>query len=167
MMKYDRLYVLSLNKEGVVKDFWTELHQIHLNSNKDSWGWHLCGEGEYSVASLRQALDVGALPIMPVIMKWNKYVPIKVNILIRRIVMDRLPTRVNLSRKGIDIPSIRCLMCDDQLKYNDHVFFQCEIAKQVWHWTLMWLGLPNFDFNNILEAQVGSKACMSDKIRRR
>ncbi|CAI9283221.1 unnamed protein product [Lactuca saligna] len=75
---------LSLNK-GVVKDFWidtgwsfewrrevcagakldqlqdlqVEIHQIHLNSNKDSWGWHLDGEVEYFVASRREALDVG------------------------------------------------------------------------------------------------------------
>nr|GEW74981.1 copia protein [Tanacetum cinerariifolium] len=52
----------------------------------------------------------------------------------------RLPTWLNLSLRGLDIPSIVCPMCNDVVEAVDHVFFGCDLACDVWRlkvWTLV------------------------------
>ncbi|GJU88049.1 RNA-directed DNA polymerase, eukaryota, reverse transcriptase zinc-binding domain protein [Tanacetum coccineum] len=51
---------------------------------------------------------------------WNKFVPIKVNILSWRIGQKRLPTRLNLDHRGIDLDSLICPCCneDQESKVN-------------------------------------------------
>ncbi|GKF40303.1 RNA-directed DNA polymerase, eukaryota, reverse transcriptase zinc-binding domain protein, partial [Tanacetum coccineum] len=43
-----------------------------------------------------------------------------------------LPTRLNLSLRGLDIPSIMCPMCNNAVKSVDHVFFGCDLSSNVW-----------------------------------
>ncbi|GJW58690.1 RNA-directed DNA polymerase, eukaryota, reverse transcriptase zinc-binding domain protein [Tanacetum coccineum] len=43
--------------------------------------------------------------------RWIKAVPIKVNVLAWKIKLDNLPTRLNISRRGMDIDSILCPTC--------------------------------------------------------
>ncbi|GKD27953.1 hypothetical protein Tco_1234167 [Tanacetum coccineum] len=39
---------------------------------------------------------------------WSKLIPVKVNIMGWRLSIDKLPTRVNLDARGIDVPSVLC-----------------------------------------------------------
>ncbi|GJT66330.1 RNA-directed DNA polymerase, eukaryota, reverse transcriptase zinc-binding domain protein [Tanacetum coccineum] len=41
---------------------------------------------------------------------------------------DSLPTRLNLSLRGLEIPSIECPICNIGMESVDHVFFGCELA---------------------------------------
>ncbi|GKE18422.1 RNA-directed DNA polymerase, eukaryota, reverse transcriptase zinc-binding domain protein, partial [Tanacetum coccineum] len=43
-----------------------------------------------------------------------------------------VPTRVNLDKRGIDLDSVRCPLCDDDIEIEDHLFALCSIAKDVW-----------------------------------
>ncbi|GJX40545.1 RNA-directed DNA polymerase, eukaryota, partial [Tanacetum coccineum] len=43
--------------------------------------------------------------------RWVKEVPIKINIFAWKVSLDKLPTRLNLSLRGIEIPSISCPIC--------------------------------------------------------
>ncbi|GKA85602.1 RNA-directed DNA polymerase, eukaryota [Tanacetum coccineum] len=67
-----------------------------------------------------------------------KYVPIKVNILAWKIRCDVLPTRMNLSRRGIDIQATSCPICDYGVESSEHLFFRCnmirDIGKQIVRW---------------------------------
>nr|GFC99553.1 RNA-directed DNA polymerase, eukaryota [Tanacetum cinerariifolium] len=40
--------------------------------------------------------------------RWNKLLPKKINIFTWRTLHDRLPSRWNLSRKGIEVTSLNC-----------------------------------------------------------
>nr|GEY02893.1 RNA-directed DNA polymerase, eukaryota [Tanacetum cinerariifolium] len=56
--------------------------------------------------------------------RWVKEVLIKINILAWKVSLDKLPTRLNLSLRGIEIPSISCPICSfagvkDVLEAND------------------------------------------------
>ncbi|GJS86409.1 RNA-directed DNA polymerase, eukaryota [Tanacetum coccineum] len=42
-----------------------------------------------------------------------------------------VPTRVNLDKRGIDLDSVRCPLCNDDIETKDHVFALCSIAKEV------------------------------------
>ncbi|GKC32824.1 RNA-directed DNA polymerase, eukaryota, partial [Tanacetum coccineum] len=41
-----------------------------------------------------------------------------------------LPTRFNVSRRGIDIDSIMCTICDNGVKTSRHLFFYCCMVRQ-------------------------------------
>ncbi|GJW77033.1 gypsy type transposase [Tanacetum coccineum] len=56
---------------------------------------------------------------------------VKVNIASCRIENHRIPTRVNLDSRGIDLHSTRCPICDDDLETEDHVLVKCDVALNI------------------------------------
>ncbi|GJW68411.1 zinc finger CCCH domain-containing protein 1-like protein, partial [Tanacetum coccineum] len=135
--RYPRLYALEVKKtvdvasklsqenltwsfrraprSGVEQDQLTDLttyvEGVVLGVTPDMWYWTLDGSGEFSVASARKVIDDNRFPEVSTQTRWIKAVPIKVNIHAWKVRMDCLPTRLNISRRGIDIPSILCPVC--------------------------------------------------------
>nr|GEX07700.1 RNA-directed DNA polymerase, eukaryota, reverse transcriptase zinc-binding domain protein [Tanacetum cinerariifolium] len=68
--------------------------------------------GEFTITSVRKMIDDFMLPEVSSKTRWIKAVPIKVNVHAWRVKLDGLPTRLNISRRGIDIESILSLMCE-------------------------------------------------------
>ncbi|GJR47508.1 RNA-directed DNA polymerase, eukaryota, reverse transcriptase zinc-binding domain protein [Tanacetum coccineum] len=93
------------------------------------WYWTLDGSGEFSVASARKVIDDNRFPEVSTQIRRIKAVPIKVNIHAWNVRMDCLPTRLNISRRGIDIPSILCPVCGSVTESSSHLFFDCLVAK--------------------------------------
>ena len=91
----------------------------------------LTGSGEFSVASIRKFVDDHLLPDVSSKFCWRKIVPIKVNILAWKIKLDYLPTRFNLSRRGLDIHSILCPICENHTETSSHIFFACSMARDI------------------------------------
>nr|GEX03180.1 RNA-directed DNA polymerase, eukaryota, reverse transcriptase zinc-binding domain protein [Tanacetum cinerariifolium] len=77
--------------------------------------------------------------------RWNNLVPIKVNISYWRIKNQRIPTRVNLDYRGIDLYSIRCPVCDDDLETEEHILVNCVVAKNTWAEILNWINHIRID----------------------
>ncbi|GJU31529.1 RNA-directed DNA polymerase, eukaryota [Tanacetum coccineum] len=96
---------LLLNMEGV-----------SCTDVKDRWSWALTGCGDFSVASIRKSLDNHFLPVVASKTRWIHEVPIKVNILVWKVRMDGLPTRLNISKREMDIQSILCLIHDKEVE---------------------------------------------------
>ncbi|GJU73340.1 RNA-directed DNA polymerase, eukaryota, reverse transcriptase zinc-binding domain protein [Tanacetum coccineum] len=42
------------------------------------------------------------------------------------------PTRLNLDKRGIDLDSVLCPICNDNSESEDHIFVECCIAKSTW-----------------------------------
>nr|GEZ59937.1 RNA-directed DNA polymerase, eukaryota, reverse transcriptase zinc-binding domain protein [Tanacetum cinerariifolium] len=74
----------------------------------DRWCWSLEGSQEFSVKSSRILIDNTILSKAEVPTRWLRVVPIKVNVHAWKVCLDKLPTRANLSLRGMDIPSIAC-----------------------------------------------------------
>ncbi|GJW16088.1 RNA-directed DNA polymerase, eukaryota, reverse transcriptase zinc-binding domain protein [Tanacetum coccineum] len=68
-------------------------------------------EGDFTVASIRKLIDTFTLSEVSSSTHWIKAVPIKVNVLAWKIKLDNLPTRLNISRRGMDIDYILCPTC--------------------------------------------------------
>ncbi|GJW76517.1 RNA-directed DNA polymerase, eukaryota [Tanacetum coccineum] len=96
-----------------------------LPNVSDRWSWSLEGSCEFSVKSSRILIDQKILPKAEVPTRWIKVVPIKVNVHAWRVCLDKLPTRVNLSLRGVDIPSIFCPLCLAQKAKKDWVKELC------------------------------------------
>ncbi|GJS28078.1 RNA-directed DNA polymerase, eukaryota [Tanacetum coccineum] len=81
--------------------------------------------------------------------RWVKFIPIKVNVFSWRARRDRLPTRVNLSRRGVLLDSHLCPLCNAAMEDVQHVFFRCDVARVVlrkicrW-WDLDWQEICSF-----------------------
>ncbi|GJR45379.1 RNA-directed DNA polymerase, eukaryota, partial [Tanacetum coccineum] len=59
-----------------------------------------------------------------------KSVPIKVNVFAWKLFLDRLPTRLNLARRNVYVPSLDCPLCDQGEEDTSHLFFGCSAAKR-------------------------------------
>ncbi|GJT03118.1 RNA-directed DNA polymerase, eukaryota [Tanacetum coccineum] len=93
--------------------------------------WDLESSGDFSVASIRKIIDDKSLSDVDSKTRWIKYVPIKVNVHSWKVKKDSLPTRFNVSRRGIDIDSIMCAICDNGVETSRHLFFYCCMARQI------------------------------------
>ncbi|GJY16127.1 leucine-rich repeat-containing protein [Tanacetum coccineum] len=58
-------------------------------------------------------------------------VPIKVNVHAWKVRINGLPTRWNISRRGIDIPSILCPLCETGVESSKHLFFKCSVVLEL------------------------------------
>nr|GEU97174.1 RNA-directed DNA polymerase, eukaryota [Tanacetum cinerariifolium] len=99
------------------------VREVVLRPISDSYSWSLKGSGDFSVASVRRAIDDKFLSTVSSNSRWVKYVPIRVNTLAWKVKMNALPVRFNISRRGIDIGSILCPVCDCGVETSSHLFF--------------------------------------------
>lgn len=84
--------------------------------------------------------------------RWNKYLPSKVNISTWRIINRRLPTRLNLDKRGVDLHSVRCPICDDDLECENHIFVECTVAKDTWLAVFKCWGFDNLNISSLNDA---------------
>ncbi|GJX62302.1 hypothetical protein Tco_0295202 [Tanacetum coccineum] len=85
----------------------SKVQSVILPRTEDRWSWSLDGAGMFSVKSTRVFIDDRILPVSTVPTRWIKLLPIKINVFAWKVSHDALPTRLQLSLRGIDIPSIR------------------------------------------------------------
>nr|GEY85346.1 RNA-directed DNA polymerase, eukaryota [Tanacetum cinerariifolium] len=94
------------------------------------WDVSWCGSGDYSVSLVRALIDGVSLPEVSTKTRWIKEVPIKINVHTWKVKLNCLPTRLNISRRGMDIDSILCSMCDKAVESSRHLFFNCPVSKE-------------------------------------
>ncbi|GKD50699.1 RNA-directed DNA polymerase, eukaryota [Tanacetum coccineum] len=120
------------------------MDNITLNDVDDIWIWSL-GKSLFTVKDTHVHIDQISLPDAHYATRWNRFLPKNVNIFIWRVLHDRLPTRWNLSRRGIDLNSLYCLTCDASIETIDHILWFCSFDTSIWHRVFTWLDLkiPN------------------------
>nr|GEZ81701.1 RNA-directed DNA polymerase, eukaryota [Tanacetum cinerariifolium] len=109
-----------------------------LINMRDRWVWSLEGSGEFFVASIRRLVEDYMLAEVTSKTHWMKAVPIMVNVLAWKVKLDCLTTRLNISRRGMNIESIICHMCGDAAESTRHIFFTCQIAREILHKISRW-----------------------------
>ncbi|GJT31903.1 RNA-directed DNA polymerase, eukaryota, reverse transcriptase zinc-binding domain protein [Tanacetum coccineum] len=116
---------------------------LHLSSSQDTWKCCLNGTNEFPVTSLRQHIFKQSQSLPSSNYKWNNLLPSKVNITTWRISIQRLPTHINLDKRNVNLDSVRCPICDDALKTEQHVFVSCNLAGKIWKDILNWWNIKN------------------------
>nr|GEZ84592.1 RNA-directed DNA polymerase, eukaryota [Tanacetum cinerariifolium] len=146
-----------------------EAHQLDLFQNligptiltnlEDIWVWDLNGKGVFRVKDVRNLLDDSFLPKDSTATRWVKSILIKINVFAWKVYLDRLPTRLNLIRRGVQVPSLSCPVCNAAHEDMSHLLFSCDLANDVvrlvcrW-WNLTWSPFSSFSkwlswFNSI------------------
>ncbi|XP_071709164.1 uncharacterized protein [Rutidosis leptorrhynchoides] len=120
----------------------------HLYHNIiDAVTWSTSENGIFTVNYLSILIDEQVLgPFsLPQPMLRNGLVPKKIEIFIWRSLLRRLPVRVQLDKRGIDLHSIRCPFCDDELETVEHVFIFCKLDSEIWDRIFKWWDIGRFN----------------------
>ncbi|XP_071702841.1 uncharacterized protein [Rutidosis leptorrhynchoides] len=88
----------------------------------------------------------------------NALVPKKLEVFVWRAVQRRLPSRVELDKRGIDLHTIRCPLCDEDLETIDHILIFCKHAYDLWVRVFAWWGLGNVTNLSISEILRGNSS---------
>ncbi|GJY00473.1 RNA-directed DNA polymerase, eukaryota [Tanacetum coccineum] len=121
---------------------------------EDRYVWTLDSDGVFSVASIRKEIDGNRFQDVSLPTRWVKSVPIKVNIIAWKVKSNALPTRFNISRRGMDIDSIVCLICNAGVESTNHIFFQCVVVRHIMRKISSWWNIDYLDVNSYEEWRV-------------
>ncbi|GKB09856.1 RNA-directed DNA polymerase, eukaryota [Tanacetum coccineum] len=77
----------------------------------------------------------------------------------------KLPIRDNLEKKGLDIPSTLCGICDDVAETGSHIFLRCQFALEIWRQIARWwdLDIPHMLSMKELRGWVGNLKISNSK----
>ncbi|XP_071714996.1 uncharacterized protein [Rutidosis leptorrhynchoides] len=71
--------------------------------------------------------------------------------------MNRLPVRVELDKRGIDMDSIRCHVCNDDIESVEHILLKCPFAKELWKRVFNWWNLESQSYTSLDDMFKGKK----------
>ncbi|XP_071685904.1 uncharacterized protein [Rutidosis leptorrhynchoides] len=108
----------------------------------DTWPWAFASNGLFSVKKLTSIIEEQnqASSSQQGTMR-NKLALKKVEVFICRTQLKRLPVKIELDKRGIDLHSVRCPVCDDDLESLDHALVSCKHAKKIWDRIHKWWNL--------------------------
>nr|GEU48575.1 RNA-directed DNA polymerase, eukaryota [Tanacetum cinerariifolium] len=147
-------------RNGVEMDQYSALAEILegviLPVMSDRWTCALTGPGDFSASSSRKFIDEKSIVGVNQQTRWIKVVPSKINILPWKVRFDFLPTRLNLSRRGVEIQSIVCPTCNMEVESSSHVFFSCSLVKVIYRKIASWWELS---YSNFRISMIGLIGC--------
>ncbi|PWA92358.1 RNA-directed DNA polymerase, eukaryota, Reverse transcriptase zinc-binding domain protein [Artemisia annua] len=75
-------------------------------------------------------------------MKWKGWAPLKCKVMAWRAAINRLPTKVELMKRGVPLQSDLCIFCRFDAESASHLFTGCIFATEVWSRIATWCRLP-------------------------
>jgi len=66
-----------------------------------------------------------------------------------RLLLDRLPTRLNLAKRGMQLTDLPCPLCQEYEESGQHLFTTCKVAQNVWDQCKRWVGNVNVRHESI------------------
>nr|GEY24571.1 RNA-directed DNA polymerase, eukaryota [Tanacetum cinerariifolium] len=109
------------------------------------------GSGEFRVKDVRNLLDDFFLPKDDSATCWIKSVPIKLNVFAWRASQDRLPSKLNLLRRGVQVDNLMCPICNSVQEDISHVLFTCEVAAAITCLVCRWCDVDWESFSSYMD----------------
>ncbi|MFS7956553.1 putative reverse transcriptase zinc-binding domain-containing protein [Helianthus anomalus] len=162
--KWRRLPNTDIEEEQL-EDCVQLIEGIALGANNDRWVWDSASGEDFSVFQVRTWLGSDRSVQLASAFEWCKWLPIKCNVFMWHMLMDRIPTKKALQRRCIDCGDLRCKFCNEQEDCIDHIVTACMLTCGVWNGVASWVNLPQFYFfsiNDILQIY-SSSGCSKAK----
>jgi hypothetical protein len=137
-------------EEALVLELEEIIGNVIITEVEDRWSWSPDVNEGFSVKSLyvfleNILLDHGNLtPSQSFAFKsiWKSAVPSKVSALAWQVFLNRIPSKMNLARRGIvHLDDTTCPLCGDEQETSCHIFLHCRYAAAVWYAINRWLGV--------------------------
>nr|GEV23127.1 hypothetical protein [Tanacetum cinerariifolium] len=128
---FPRLFALELDKTITVAG-----KMVHLSLGTSFRRNPRSGTEQSQMAMLLSHLEGIRLPNM--LDRWFGRYQEMVNILSCRVKLNNLLTRLNLSRRGMEIQSILCPSCNLTVESTNHIFFSCPMMKDLYKSIARW-----------------------------
>jgi hypothetical protein len=149
---------------------------VNLLEEDDKWSWRP-GRGDgFSVKSTYVFLDnlfVNCAPLSTVetfVFKfiWKSGVPSKVSALAWQLVLDKIPSRDNLRRRGvIRLQDALCPSCSSEVESACHFFLHCPYSASIWYDVTRWYGVVAILPSSMPMSLVVLVGCGSNRRRRK
>ncbi|GKD75490.1 RNA-directed DNA polymerase, eukaryota [Tanacetum coccineum] len=78
---------------------------------------------------------------------WSKLLPIKLNVFAWHMFLDKLPTRINISNRGLDVPCVLCPNYGNAVEYLNHLFYGFSMVLDLFQLLGRWW---NIDIINLI-----------------
>jgi hypothetical protein len=126
------------------------LVDVSLTDVHDVWIWNQNPEEVFSVKSAHDLLvELGDNPILSAwelkifSIIWESPAPSKVIVFSWQLIHDRLPTKDNLSSRGVlhQDSDTNCVWCGQTTESSKHLFLHCFKTIRVWYEVCKWLGV--------------------------
>ncbi|XP_076949509.1 uncharacterized protein LOC143622182 [Bidens hawaiensis] len=127
---------------------------VVLVDGDDSVKWVSDVSSNFSVASLKEKIEMARISSPVYMMRWNNWVPSKVGLLAWSAELDRLPVLTLLARRNVGVGSLDCPACGELEETVEHIFVSCGLAQSVWQAISIWCNVPQvfaFSVHDLLE----------------
>ncbi|KAJ0626247.1 putative reverse transcriptase zinc-binding domain-containing protein [Helianthus annuus] len=119
------------------------VRDIGIKVGPDKWTWRGTTQQDLTVANLRYKIhEAWKTDNAEAWAFWNSWVPLKINLFNWRASMNRIPSKENLTIRGVQLASINCDRCGLRVESSQHILWECWTAKAVWWAILVWLRIP-------------------------
>ncbi|GJY04134.1 RNA-directed DNA polymerase, eukaryota, reverse transcriptase zinc-binding domain protein [Tanacetum coccineum] len=170
MDRLPRLFALESNIDCFIFERWAHINGVW----RGVWMWRIPPRGR----SLDDALDASGVLKVKTLSNliqdklladsnlgnhhtWNSWVPNKVNVYVWRASLDRLPSRVNLVNRGVNLVSKLCPFCELEDETLEHCLIKYSHVQTWWHKVWSWLrfnttfSIPHVTIKDIAAGNVG------------
>ncbi|GJU98310.1 RNA-directed DNA polymerase, eukaryota, reverse transcriptase zinc-binding domain protein [Tanacetum coccineum] len=130
----------------------SQISNLCLFNGQVMWECTISDDRRFSVKSMQTYINSLLHPLEPPPFRWSKILPIKINISSWRILHKRLPTRCNLDRRGIDLNSTLCPVCDEDIETEEHLFNSCKVVKDTWSKVFVWWKINTVSISSLSDA---------------
>ncbi|GLT36863.1 hypothetical protein SLA2020_112120 [Shorea laevis] len=112
------------------------LGEVALSSQPDQRSWSFDTGNGYTVGKAYLLITSKNGILEPHICKrlWGKLIPSKISCFGWRLLLNGLPTKSGLIKRGIQLeePETLCCICRRELEDDNHLFIQCSKIQRLW-----------------------------------
>ncbi|KAK1419555.1 hypothetical protein QVD17_28740 [Tagetes erecta] len=116
---------------------------------EDQWSWSGNGANEFSSNNVKKLIENNNPAFVNCEVAWEKTLPVKVNFFCWCALINRLPTREAISRRGIIIENQACLICNSHPETVEHLLLHCPGSNMIWTSLSQWCNIPSFHVDSI------------------
>ncbi|XP_071704055.1 uncharacterized protein [Rutidosis leptorrhynchoides] len=135
------------------------LSTVSTSDRPDSWKFSLDASGIFTTSTMSNLINTLKYGINSrnLSLPRNKYVPQKVFIFSWRVIQLKIPVRYELDKKGTDLHTILCPLCDQHIETVDHALINCQKVASIWMQLLGWWNQNSYTISNINEAIISDQ----------